>query len=299
MASCIPLIERGKVIGLDGRPLEWAPLNAWQGFRIEIHPHMRRGQVEDRCNPTPLILIRLGARGASRIISGKSRFELALDDGQADVFAPGFQMDRGSWDCTPGTVIAIELHEPLLGDLQQQHGDRLSLRTSLAVRDPILLRLAGCIREEVEQGCPSGRLFADGLSLAVLGYLSSRYSMKPARPARPGRLTSAQLRVVSDHIEANLGSDLSVARLAGLIGLSPFHFSRMFKAGTGDSPYRFVLLRRVEAAKRLLRSNVSLSEIAYTVGFSSQSHFTSIFRRETGMTPGHAHRASGPSGGID
>lgn len=298
MPSCIPLTEGGKVIGIDGRPLAAAPLNAWQGFRFEVHPHMCRGAVADRCNQSALILVRVGARGRARFVSGRTAYELSLEHGQVDVFAPGFEMDSGWWDCTPGEIVAIELQQAVLGRLLPPEEGRLALHTSLAGADPGLAALAACMRSEVEQGCPSGRLFADGLSLALLASVRTRYALADPAPMRQARLAPAHMRMLDEYVDANLGGDLGVADLAALVKLSPFHFARLFKASSGVTPYRFVLQRRVAAARRLLASDAALAEIAYVVGFASQSHFTTMFRRETGITPGAARAAARHRGGA-
>ncbi|MFV3076329.1 helix-turn-helix domain-containing protein [Niveispirillum fermenti] len=88
-------------------------------------------------------------------------------------------------------------------------------------------------------------------------------------------------------IEQNLDDDLSLATLAAVVGLSPSHFARRFKAAAGEAPHRYVLSRRVNAAKRLLlETEMPLAEIAAAAGFSSQAHLTGIFGRAVGMTPG-------------
>lgn len=104
----------------------------------------------------------------------------------------------------------------------------------------------------------------------------------------PGNaLSTRQLRCILLHIERNLDGDLSLAVLAGLLGLSPSHFARRFKISVGDAPHQYVLARRVNAAKRLLlEGNLPLAEIAAAAGFSSQAHLTGIFGRLVGMTPG-------------
>lgn len=103
----------------------------------------------------------------------------------------------------------------------------------------------------------------------------------------------AWLGRVVDYVEARLGEDgLSLAAMAAVAGLSPFHFSRVFKRATGVAPHRFVIRSRVERAKALLaRPDVSLAEIAYAAGFASQAHFTTLFRHETGLTPLQFRRA--------
>ncbi len=94
-----------------------------------------------------------------------------------------------------------------------------------------------------------------------------------------------------DFIEAHLGDDLSVAQLAQEVGLSPNHFANCFTASFGQPPHRYVLSRRIQEALRLLPLSAnSIASIAMDLGFSSQSHFTKVFREYTGMTPTQARR---------
>jgi hypothetical protein len=67
------------------------------------------------------------------------------------------------------------------------------------------------MRHEVEPGGPSGRLFADRLSLAMLASIRARYSAAEPVPARRARLSKAQMRILGEHVEADLGGDLGVA----------------------------------------------------------------------------------------
>jgi AraC family transcriptional regulator len=74
--------------------------------------------------------------------------------------------------------------------------------------------------------------------------------------------------------------------LAGLVQMSPSHFARMFKASFGFTPYQYVMLKRVEAAKDLFaHTQLSSTQVAMELGFSSQSHFLKVFRQFTGVTP--------------
>jgi AraC family transcriptional regulator len=96
------------------------------------------------------------------------------------------------------------------------------------------------------------------------------------------------LKRVSDYIEAHLDDRLTLADLSGVACLSPFHFSRSFKQAVGMGPQRYVMHRRVERAKALIRrTDHPLALIAQEVGFADQSHLTSVFRREIGVTPGN------------
>ncbi|WP_165771974.1 helix-turn-helix domain-containing protein [Niveispirillum lacus] len=110
---------------------------------------------------------------------------------------------------------------------------------------------------------------------------------QPDGAAGAAGLSPVQLRRVLLFVEHNLDDDLSLATLAAVIGLSPSHFARRFKAALGEAPHRYVLARRVNGAKRLLlETEMPLAEIAAATGFSSQGHLTGIFGRAVGMTPG-------------
>ena len=88
------------------------------------------------------------------------------------------------------------------------------------------------------------------------------------------------------YIEEHLAEDLSLADLAEVVHLSPYHFARLFKESMGIPPHRYVIQCRVERARLLLSTtNWSLSSIAYTVGFAHESHLALHFKRLTGLTP--------------
>src|SRR5262249_1928553 len=89
-----------------------------------------------------------------------------------------------------------------------------------------------------------------------------------------------------DFVEANLSTDIALGDLARLTHLSENHLIRAFRAATGKTPYQYVLHRRLEmAAIMLRRPNCSVRDAASTVGFRSQSHFSSTFRSKFGLTP--------------
>jgi PAS domain S-box-containing protein len=107
-----------------------------------------------------------------------------------------------------------------------------------------------------------------------------------------GGLPPVRLRRVLDHVENYLDGDTSLDTLARLARLSPNHFSELFKHSTGQSPHQYVLRRRISRAQELLAENqLSLADIAYTLGFPSQAHFTTTFRRLVGTTPGAYRQA--------
>jgi AraC family transcriptional regulator len=99
-------------------------------------------------------------------------------------------------------------------------------------------------------------------------------------------LTCTQLQQVKDYIDAHLDRDLSLARIAGVINISPTYFANLFKQTTGVPPHQYVIRQRVQRAEMMLsKTDLAIADIAFQVGFSSQSHLTKQFKRLTSMTP--------------
>lgn len=93
-------------------------------------------------------------------------------------------------------------------------------------------------------------------------------------------------------MQAHLGDDLRLRELAQVVQLSPHHFAARFKQSTGVTPYQYLLQQRLSTAQHLLvEKRLSLAEISYQLGFSSQAHFTTMFRQHVGTTPGAYRRA--------
>ena len=101
------------------------------------------------------------------------------------------------------------------------------------------------------------------------------------------QLSSQGFKLVCDYIEENLAENISLQELATLANMDQYRFSRAFKTKMGVSPYAYVLERRIASARRLIEnSQLSLAEIAYDTGFSSQAHMTTTFKKRIGITPG-------------
>lgn len=92
---------------------------------------------------------------------------------------------------------------------------------------------------------------------------------------------------VQTFVDAHLGADLTVDDLADAVDLSPSSLERRFRSEMDTTPWRYVLARRIDAAKRLLETtDRSLAAIAFDTGFYDQSHFTRTFKRLEGQPPG-------------
>lgn len=140
----------------------------------------------------------------------------------------------------------------------------------------------------------ASELMVEGLVRAI-GATLVQHNNAPSQAAEERiHLSPARLARVIDFIDSRLEHEIHLQHLAGVAGLSPFHFSRVFKLATGETPYHFVGSRRLDRARAmLLSSDLPLAELALTCGFASQSHFTAAFTKAIGMPPGRYRRQRG------
>jgi len=160
------------------------------------------------------------------------------------------------------------------------------------VDDPFISRIALSLVSNMEDGFLD-HVLADALNTALTVRIARLFVNPSAINLAPSNgLSRERLQRVSDYIEAHLDDRLTLTEIAGVACLSPYHFSRSFKQVVGVGPRRYILQRRVERAKTLLRhSDQPLSWIAQEAGFTDQSHLTTEFRRQIGMTPGRFRAA--------
>jgi AraC family transcriptional regulator len=95
-----------------------------------------------------------------------------------------------------------------------------------------------------------------------------------------------RLKRVTEYVDTNLSNKISLLDLAAVAGLSRMHFACQFRAATGLRPHEFLLRRRIWRSEELMRgTSMTIAEIALTVGFLTQAHFTTVFKRFVGYTP--------------
>jgi len=159
------------------------------------------------------------------------------------------------------------------------------------LHDPLLSQIVTTLAEEIEDGF-ADRILIESLGTALCIRIAQRFVGHLPLPTSNKGLSPDRLHRVRDYVEAHLDDDLSLTVLADIACLSPYHFSRSFKEAAGVGPQRYVIQRRLERAKTLLRrTREPLARIAQEAGFADQSHLNSIFRREMGVTPGRFRAA--------
>jgi AraC family transcriptional regulator len=162
----------------------------------------------------------------------------------------------------------------------------------LAFQDRVMWGLANALLDSVEHANERSTLFIDQVALTFCAHVVKAYG-NAAVPDEiaSGGLSPWQLRRVLDFIAAHLNDDHSISELARECGLSSGYFSRAFRQTTGVTPHQWVIRRRVERARQLLLGNgLELADIALVCGFVDQSHFTRVFAKLEGESPGRWRR---------
>lgn len=182
------------------------------------------------------------------------------------------------------------LRPTFIGALAAEAGlypDRVEIVPAIGARDPCFEQIGLALLGELHADGLGGRIYAESLAtLLAVQLLRHQSTAGLPTPRGVARLSSAALGRVSEYVEEHLGDDLSLASLAGAVGLSPYHFARLFRESTGLSPHQYVIRRRVERARLLLATtDRSLASIAQEVGFANGSHLAMHVRRLLGVSP--------------
>lgn len=157
--------------------------------------------------------------------------------------------------------------------------------------DPVVRSLIASLSSDLARGLQHESIYVEHLAALVLMRLRALDGAK--RASRDyGKLGTRTLATVRDYIEHHIASDISLNDLARAVGMKADTFARRFKATTGVPPYAYVLeLRSRRTEDLLIKSDLPLSRVAQSLGYSSQSHMTATLRRTRNLSP-RALRAS-------
>lgn len=205
-----------------------------------------------------------------------------------------YEMRWRSTGTAPFQVMHLYLSVPLFERVAKEvlggNGPPVLLDVS-GGKDEQLSHLLALIHQELAAEGKGSQLFVQGLAQSLTVHLIRNYVSEDRQDNRQTALPGFKLRRAMAYLEAHLADPFNLAQLAVAVGMSEFHFSRLFKKATGLSPSRYLIRQRVAKAQQLLQeTDTSIIEIGLAVGYSSPSHFAQVFRRETGLPPSHYRR---------
>ncbi len=234
------------------------------------------------------------AAAVTRVIDGEGRVDSVELRPRHFGVVPADQ--PSSWQLTGAPDIQlVYLRRSMFDRVAEEHfgfdSSRVDLLPKLGFSDGLLEQLALALLDTARHDAtsPSDGIYADHLvrmiAIHLLRYHSTRATSAP-RPDSVADTRKARMLHVRDLIESALGEDLALERLAAEAGIAVHAFAAAFTRAFGVPPYRYVIQRRVERAKQMLRNtDLPVARIAYETGFASQSHLTTTFKRSVGATP--------------
>ena len=200
----------------------------------------------------------------------------------------------GFWeDHLPCDMVSVRLAPSLVASTAEALSlprDRTDLTPRLGARDPLVEHVVRALMAELEAPAPAGRIYADGLAVALTTRLLQNFSAVGAVGRQT--LSKPQVRRLVEFVEANLEADLTLEQLSAVAGISVPHLTTLFRRTMGQSVHAYVMERRVQRARALLLARqMTIAEVALETGFAHQSHLARWMRRLLGVTPSDILRA--------
>jgi AraC family transcriptional regulator len=175
----------------------------------------------------------------------------------------------------------------VVGEMYPGDPANVQIVPRFAAVDPLLEQLALAIASALRDGNARDGLYVDSLAQMIAAHLARTHSTRSRATKTPSASISGwKMRRIIEFIEENLDNDLRLEAMAAQVEVSPLYLPRAFKAAVGQSPHQYVLARRIERAKELLRNTQTpIADVAFASGFSSQSHLSNWFLKMVGVSP--------------
>jgi AraC family transcriptional regulator len=282
---------------LSHRPTATTREREWPGVTVDMYAPLPN--VSERYPALDHHLICYCPTGNARLVQGRDGMihESLISAGVSMLMPAGYD---SLWEGSASATARLRIPTALIESAGEQIGRRstsqIEIRNVFETRDSVIAHLAQILIEELDRKPhPAQTLIVDHVSFALAGHLLRSYNVfepvvEPVLPA----LSRVEVARLTEYIEGNLDRPIGLAELAGMVNVSRFHFTRLFKRSTGMTAIGFVEQCRIRRAQSLiLGTTTPLAEIALMTGFADQSHFTRRFHRHVGCTPAAFAREHG------
>ena len=194
----------------------------------------------------------------------------------------------------PSELVSLSIEPTFLAQTAAEitGANSLELVPQFKLKDLLIYHMAIALKEQIESSAIQwNRLYIESMVTTICVHLLRHYSIRNPNVDTHAAVSSiglskTMLDEVLEYIHAHIDQNPSLFEMAQQVQMSPYHFSRLFKQSTGQSPHQYLIGRRLQQAKRLLvTTGLSVAEIAAQTGFTDQSHFARHFKRQLGVPP--------------
>jgi AraC family transcriptional regulator len=284
-ADRILVIRNRDLVPLLPEPVQAAE-QPWPGVVLERHSVKPMEIPEHEHGDLCLHLQLSGDSDFEWWTEGKNRVETTAPGSM--IVLPAGTRDRLRW-AGPSERLLLSLRSSEIARLAEETtgSPEVNFSPQWSATDSGLRNLLMEMGRQVQDGWPLGSLYANLLSLDLQHHLLRKYAGGGYKsPVIKGGLPRPQLRRAMEFMNERLTTDLHLDEIAEELEISPFHFARAFRGSTGQTPHQYLLDRRMDEAKALLKHSMEpVGEIAVRCGFNSPVNFTRAFRERVGCTP--------------
>ncbi|WP_207885704.1 AraC family transcriptional regulator [Pseudomonas sp. 30_B] len=286
-------------------PQEWASFmptpaqtssdsHGWTSITARRHLHPNRGHIEPPPLAAHFIVIHLetpgdlGVRLNGEWLRGHSR------PGQISIMSAN-QENAWEWSSAIDSLHVCLDPQVLRRTAREADFPAFELNDGIGLENPAIYNIGLGLLDELHGNKPGSRAYVQALTQTFcLELLRGHCNLLTEEPDERLALSPHKLKAALDFVEASLAQNISVEDIATAAHSSPCHFAHTFRKAMGVSPYHYLLQRRIERAKVLLReTDARISDVALATGFSSQSHFTACFHRTCREPPGRFRQRGG------
>ncbi len=291
----------GELMPLERLP-EWVPGRVllagdglgWKHVGLRAYRYEGQDVIVPTMHDYMLVSYCAGATAMQRRFDGRWRRE-TLTPGAASLLT---RAQRAHWEWREQIDVTHLYLDPALvnavaSEALDCHVSEVRLEDVLRTDDPMITATVAAVADEARSQALGGPLYVESLARGLIVHLLRRYaSIERTDRVSGGGLSPRQRRAIVDYIEANLGEALTLDGMAAELGLGACGFAKAFRRSFGVPPYAYVILRRIERARRMLVETVEpIKAIATACGFADQAHLTRLLSRKFGVTPAALRRS--------